>query len=646
MRDRSLDRLFLRFRDHADGAALAALFDATAPGLLGVARHLVRDATEAEDLVQTTFLTAIGKSRRYDGASPVPAWLHGILWREAAKSRRRAARRVDPARIAPREPEEPIDELVAAEVPAAVARALERLPAPYREVLEPHVREGRGADEIAAALGRSAGTVRSQIQRGLERLRRGLPGGAAAFQGVAAVQVGRLTRVRSEVLAAAGVPAGTAIAVTGASSMLGGILMSKLVLTACLVVVAAVSGTWIGFQRGIVTGRALAASDDADGEFLESAPEPVRLATVGPEAEEPASRGARERETGAPAVAPTPAAVDPVAYWLGRFNEAPDDWRHGWKIAAEIARLPDAESLRLMTALWPSLSVPVKEQALKPFVFEGGKANALPILDLAATDGEMSVQKRAFGYLESYAFQDFARDYAAYRRWFEVYGAMPIPAVLTANAQRFASDLLAAAPEQLGAMLLELPRIDLRVGERYGIDLASVIREAGGVRAIEIALDDADPKVRRKAFELAPILRVDENWLRRWVLPAVDAGSDAPQDVVTGALNVLADTKSKWAVEPILGHLRRAVADPAGSSVSNSAQALAELGDPSVIPSLIELLQHDPTGRLRYDVGYFGLSRLTGVKWNEQCDAAWWLDWWEKNKERLPPEVRAAVIRR
>jgi len=48
---------------------------------------------------------------------------------------------------------------------------VDRLPVPYREVLRMRYVEGREIDEVARALGRPAATVRSQIQRGLVRLR-------------------------------------------------------------------------------------------------------------------------------------------------------------------------------------------------------------------------------------------------------------------------------------------------------------------------------------------------------------------------------------------------------------------------------------------------------------------------------------------
>ena len=52
-------RLFLRWRDRGDAAALAELFDRTAPELLRLALHLCRHAVDAEDVLQATFLAAI-----------------------------------------------------------------------------------------------------------------------------------------------------------------------------------------------------------------------------------------------------------------------------------------------------------------------------------------------------------------------------------------------------------------------------------------------------------------------------------------------------------------------------------------------------------------------------------------------------------
>ena len=65
MKDATLNRLFLRFRDKGDGKALAAVFDVTARELLAVAGHLVARPEEAEDVVQLVFLRAIDPNSKW-----------------------------------------------------------------------------------------------------------------------------------------------------------------------------------------------------------------------------------------------------------------------------------------------------------------------------------------------------------------------------------------------------------------------------------------------------------------------------------------------------------------------------------------------------------------------------------------------------
>src|SRR5262245_58996737 len=177
MKDAVLTRLFLRYRERGDGRALAAVFDLTAKELLAVAAHLARDAAEAEDLVQIVFLRAMERAPAFDRAHGLRGWLHGILWREALAARRRAARRVAPAELERAGEADPAEAAAERELPAAVRAALEGLPRRYREVVEPLLFGEKAAHEIAAELGRSSGTVRMQIHRGLDRLRRALQRG-------------------------------------------------------------------------------------------------------------------------------------------------------------------------------------------------------------------------------------------------------------------------------------------------------------------------------------------------------------------------------------------------------------------------------------------------------------------------------------
>lgn len=57
-----------------------------------MAIHLVGNATDAEDLVQTTFLEAIRGAQRFTPGRPVMPWLASILAHRAANHRRSRSR--------------------------------------------------------------------------------------------------------------------------------------------------------------------------------------------------------------------------------------------------------------------------------------------------------------------------------------------------------------------------------------------------------------------------------------------------------------------------------------------------------------------------------------------------------------------------
>ena len=63
--------------------------------LHAVACRLTRNPTEAEDLVQTTFLVAIERSVTYDATRPLVPWLMGILINQSRIARRRRKELVD-----------------------------------------------------------------------------------------------------------------------------------------------------------------------------------------------------------------------------------------------------------------------------------------------------------------------------------------------------------------------------------------------------------------------------------------------------------------------------------------------------------------------------------------------------------------------
>jgi RNA polymerase sigma factor (sigma-70 family) len=273
MAKETLEQCFARFRATADPAALAAVFDRTAPELLRLATHLTRDVHRAEDLVQATFIVAIEDTAALPADMPVLPWLIGVLANRARRLNRELLRFPDPERLAQRGEPGPEAHATSAELSEALATAIAQLSEPYRPVLTLHLQHGLAAHEIADALGRPAGTVRTQLVRGLDLVRRALPVGFAV--GVLAVATpGRgLAAVRTHVLAH--VPAPMAIA---APVLSGVMLMSAKAWALCgaLLLLPALWLLWPGSAapspgaplaveatRGEATSRPVAATADS-----------------------------------------------------------------------------------------------------------------------------------------------------------------------------------------------------------------------------------------------------------------------------------------------------------------------------------------------------------------------------------------------
>ena len=165
-----------------------------------VARRLCDSQSDGEDAVQEACLLAMRHAHTYRQEGSVRAWFLGIVAHTALARRRAEQRRTrhlsqlgpsgrssDPVQqnaLAVVTDAEP-DDAGADERAQTALLALERLPEHERLPLWLHAVEGMTYREIALALARREGTVRSQVARGLKRLRdllgaRRLEGGAVA----------------------------------------------------------------------------------------------------------------------------------------------------------------------------------------------------------------------------------------------------------------------------------------------------------------------------------------------------------------------------------------------------------------------------------------------------------------------------------
>ena len=310
MSERGLNRLFLRYRHKGDTRALGAIFDRVAPELLKLSMHLVRDPLEAEDVLQETFLAAIQAADSFDASRPLVPWLTGILARQAGLSRRKARRVVEPDRLTQREAEDPTEAAALREFSTELVLALQALPDNYREVLWMHLADGKRPVEIAQNLKRAPGTVRMQVHRGLELLRRALPAGYAAGVGVFGATRG-LAAIRGDVLSSARAswrPAPPASAMPSASGSLASAIGGSSAITKgvlALLALSAIAATlwWRASPREQGLGEL------ARAEVSTSAP------SAAPHSSETAGAidvlGARARED-KDAAAGAPASTEPI----------------------------------------------------------------------------------------------------------------------------------------------------------------------------------------------------------------------------------------------------------------------------------------------------------------------------------------------
>jgi len=136
-----------------------------------LAQRLVRDSHAADDLTQETMLAAI-ENRDSETRSP-RAWLgrvlRNVLWERVRQNQRRQAREQV---VAKQDVTASSAELVEkVDTHRTLVDAVLRLPEHYRIVLLRRYFEGETPTQIAAALDMPISTVKTRLQRGLERMR-------------------------------------------------------------------------------------------------------------------------------------------------------------------------------------------------------------------------------------------------------------------------------------------------------------------------------------------------------------------------------------------------------------------------------------------------------------------------------------------
>jgi RNA polymerase sigma-70 factor (ECF subfamily) len=234
-----------------------------------LARSLVRDPADAEDIVQDTWLEALRRPPRDPAAAE--GWLARVLRNFALRGHRtEGRRRAREVRAARREPEEDATHalLEKLEMHRLLAAEVAALGEPYRTTVLLRFFEERSVAEIARIQGVPLDTVKTRLRRGLlelrERLDRRHGGGGRAWRlallplaGLAALP-GAAQAAASMGAAGGGMGAGAGTGAVPASlgwTILGngGLIMSQKVFVAGAVAAVLVSGA-TGFGIGRMSG--------------------------------------------------------------------------------------------------------------------------------------------------------------------------------------------------------------------------------------------------------------------------------------------------------------------------------------------------------------------------------------------------------
>jgi RNA polymerase sigma-70 factor (ECF subfamily) len=136
---------------------------------LAIARRIVRDPDDAEDVVQEVFLRLFVTPARFDGKSAYSTWLFRVMVNSSINSLR-AARRRARLRSEGEAPLTPEQLTVGREMKRRFQDALRLVGERHQQVLWLREMRGMSYPEIAQLLGIPEGTVKSALNRGRARV--------------------------------------------------------------------------------------------------------------------------------------------------------------------------------------------------------------------------------------------------------------------------------------------------------------------------------------------------------------------------------------------------------------------------------------------------------------------------------------------
>lgn len=167
-----------------DEAAIRSIMQANNRRLYRLARGILRNDSEAEDVVQETYVRALTHLEDFRGDSSLATWLSRIAMNEALGRLRRQRPGVELSSLPPgtleaqiiqfpnsATSEDPEKTMAQREIQRVVEHAIDELPDNFRIVFITRVIEGMNVEETAEILGLKPETVKTRLHRARSMLR-------------------------------------------------------------------------------------------------------------------------------------------------------------------------------------------------------------------------------------------------------------------------------------------------------------------------------------------------------------------------------------------------------------------------------------------------------------------------------------------
>ena len=334
----------------------------------------------------------------------------------------------------------------------------------------------------------------------------------------------------------------------------------------------------------------------------------------------------------------TASVAQQQAEWTARLNKiGASDWRVARGEVAPLAGVAPGRAIALIRALWPTLtSASVKDELLRAFT-QSEHPDSLAILSLVAGDADMLKTNR-----QSLEYQ--VRMTLLLPLDVKLEDALPR---LRAVANR---PLDAVRRERMGEItrhIADMPSDSIEfLAHTLNNTNETILRTEGTKCGLRAALEKRlmtgkdGPRPQQCLLEILACFELPEATLERVVLPFA---ANADEGLRAMSFGIMAHA----GYGPGYAALKRKLSQSAEQSSFDNrtlTQSAADYGRADIIPSLIGLIAADNTSNTIYNVGYSGLTPLTGVAYDPLHDGNWWRLWWERNHDKLPADAGSLSV--